>query len=44
MIVVVMRDENNANISHIKTSLSDATGGTIAGVDNIKCAVDDKQI
>jgi hypothetical protein len=44
VIIMVMRDENDADISHIEPSLSDAASHTIASVDDIKRTIDDQQI
>jgi hypothetical protein len=44
LVIMMMRNENNADISHIKTDLSNAADHTIAGIDNIKRAIDDQQI
>jgi hypothetical protein len=41
---MMMRDENDAHVTNIEPSLSDAASHTIASVDNIKRTMDDQQV
>jgi hypothetical protein len=41
---MMMRNENNAYVTNIEPSLSNAASHTIARVDNIKRTIDDQQI